>query len=296
MACLSARSRNLAVQYGAFTAKMKRKSDATAAFGRRPRRSRAGLRHEIAHRLTGRRRDAYERTMTQPPIPAPAPPAATARWLLRSRDRATLATLLAGGPAGAPYASLVLTATAADGAPLLLISDLAQHTINIAGEKRIALLFDGTGELDEPLTGPRVTVLGHAARCDDAPLRARYLARHPSAALYAGFADFHLYRVAIERAHLVAGFGRIDWIAAGDLLPPGIAALAAAEAALLDEINAGDAGALLGRPGEGWRLTGIDAEGIDLRRAGTVARRAFPAPVADAAAARAALAAASRGA
>jgi putative heme iron utilization protein len=230
--------------------------------------------------------------MTQPPTPASAPPAATARWLLRSRDRATLATSLAG----APYASLVLTATAADGAPLLLISDLAQHTINIAGEKRVALLFDGTGELDEPLTGPRVTVLGHAARCDDAPLRARYLARHPSAALYAGFADFHLYRVAVERAQLVAGVGRIGWIAAGDLLPPGIAALAADEAALLDEINAGDAGTLLGRPGEGWRLTGIDAEGIDLRRGGTVARRAFPTPVADAAAARAALAAASRGA
>src|SRR5258708_18582655 len=107
---------------------MKRKSDATAAFGRRPRRSRAGLRHEIAHRLTGRRRDAYERTMTQPPTPASAPPAATARWLLRSRDRATLATSLAG----APYASLLPTATAADRAPLLLISHLSPHTITIS--------------------------------------------------------------------------------------------------------------------------------------------------------------------
>lgn len=220
--------------------------------------------------------------MTEPSVP----PAATARALLRSRDRATLATSLAG----APYASLVLVATAADGAPLLLISDLAQHTINIAGEQRVALLFDGTGELDEPLTGPRATILGRAEPSDDAALRARYLVRHPSAALYAGFADFHLYRVAVERAHLVAGFGRISWIAAEDLLPAGIAALAAEEAALLDEFNGGDPGALLGRPGEGWRLTGIDAEGLDLRRAGAVARLAFPAPVADAAAARAAVA------
>src|SRR3954451_17231030 len=151
---------------------------------------------------------------------AASTPAATARALLRSRDRATLATSLAG----APYASLVLAATAADGAPLLLISDLAQHTINIAGDDRMALLFDGTGDLDEPLTGPRVTVLGRAERNTDDALRARYLARHPSAALYAGFADFHLYRVAVERAHLVAGFGRIHWIAAEDLLPPGTAA------------------------------------------------------------------------
>jgi putative heme iron utilization protein len=223
-----------------------------------------------------------EKAMTAPS----ALPAATARALLRSRDRATLATSLAG----APYASLVLAATAADGAPLLLISDLAQHTVNIAGEARVALLFDGTGELDEPLTGPRVSVLGRAERSDDARLRARYLARHPSASRYAGFGDFHLYRIAVERAHLVAGFGRIDWIAAADLLPPGIAALAAEEAALLDEMNEGDPGTLLGRPGEGWRLTGIDAEGLDLRRAGTVVRLAFPAPVTDAAAARAAFA------
>jgi heme iron utilization protein len=215
-----------------------------------------------------------------------ASPAATARALLRGRDRAALATSLDG----APYASLVLAATAADGAPLLLVSDLAQHTINIVADSRVALLLDGTGELDEPLTGPRVTILGRAERSDDAALRGRYLARHPSASLYAGFADFHLYRIAVERAHLVAGFGRIDWIAAGELLPPAIAALAGAEAGLLDELNQGDPGALLGQPGEGWRATGIDAEGIDLRRGGAVARRNFPAPVGDAAGARAALA------
>src|SRR6266704_3292356 len=117
-----------------------------------------------------------ERAMTEASS-SPAPPAAAARWLLRSRDRATLATLLAGGLAGAPYASLVLTATAADGAPLLLISDLAQHTINIAAEPSVALLFDGTAGFDEPLTGPRVTVLGRAERSVDARLRARFLAR-----------------------------------------------------------------------------------------------------------------------
>ena len=227
--------------------------------------------------------------MTSPP----PRPATTARLLLRSCDRATLATSLAG----APYASLVLAATAADGAPLLLISDLAQHTINIAGEPRVGLLFDGTAGLDEPLTGSRVTVLGRAERRDDdARLRARYVARHPSAAHYGGFADFHLYRIVVERAHLVAGFGRINWIAADDLLPPGLAALAAVEDEIVRHMNEDHAEAvalyarvLLGRPGEGWRLTGVDAEGIDLRSAGAVARLDFPAPVGDAAAARAAL-------
>jgi putative heme iron utilization protein len=227
--------------------------------------------------------------MVQPPTV----PAAAARSLVRSCDRTTLATSLAG----APYASLAMAATAADGAPLLLISDLAQHTMNIKDDPRVALLFDGTAGLEEPLTGARVTVLGRAERTEDSGLRARYLARHPSAARYVGFADFHVYRVAIERAHLVAGFGRIDWIAANDLLPPEIAALAAVEHAIIRHMNEDHADAvalyarvLLGRPGEGWRLTGIDAEGIDLRRAGAVARLDFPAPVADAEAARSALA------
>jgi heme iron utilization protein len=226
------------------------------------------------------------------------PPAIAARQLLRGLDRATLATAL---PGGAPYASLVLLATAADGAPLLLLSDLAQHTTNIAAEPRIALLLDGTGGRDEPLAGPRATLLGRAERGAAEDLRARFLARHPSAASYAGFADFHLYRVVLDRAHLVAGFGRIDWIAAADLLPPGLAALAAAEDEIVRHMNGDHAATvdlyartLLGRAGGGWQLTGIDAEGADLRRGGEVARLPFAAPVGDAQQARAALVALAR--
>lgn len=228
------------------------------------------------------------------------PPAVTARQLLRSLDRATLATALPASlrdaQGGAPYASLVLMATAPDGAPLLLLSDLAQHTINIAAEPRVALLLDGTIGRDEPLTGPRATLLGRAERSAADELRARFLARHPSAAFYAGFADFHLYRVAVDRAHLVAGFGRIDWIAAADLLPPGLAALAQSEDEIVRHMNADHADAvdlyaraLLGREGAGWQLTGIDAEGADLRRGGEVARLHFATPVGDAREARATL-------
>jgi putative heme iron utilization protein len=239
--------------------------------------------------LTRRAGGVYGKKMTA----APAPPAATtARWLLRSLDRASLATSFAG----APYVSLVLAATAPDGAPLLLLSDLAQHTVNIAADPRIALLFDGTAGHDEPLTGPRVTLLGRVERSDDARLRGRFLARHPGAALYAGFADFRLYRIAVARAHLIAGFGRIDWIEADALLPPGLGALAVVEDDIVRHMNDDHADAvalyanrLLGRPGEGWTLTGIDAEGVDLRRGGAIARLAFAAPVGDAAAARAAL-------
>src|SRR5260370_29061710 len=118
--------------------------------------------------------------MTGPPAP-PAP--LTARRLLRSLDRAALATSLAPSLGGGPYTSLVLVATAPDGAPLLLVSDLAQHTINIAAEPRVALLLDGTAGLTGPPTRPRVSVLGGAERSADRRPRPRFLPPHPRAPL-----------------------------------------------------------------------------------------------------------------
>jgi putative heme iron utilization protein len=221
-------------------------------------------------------------------------PAGFARRLLRSCDRAALATSLRG----APYASLVLVAADLDASPLLLLSDLAQHSRNIAFEPRVSLLFDATEDHPDPLAGPRLTVLGRAKAVDDGRLLERFTARHPSASLYAGFADFHLYRVGVDRAHLVAGFGRIEWVEAGELLfAPDTRALAAAEPAILAQINAHHSDAitfhalrLLGRAGSGWRMTGLDPEGVDLRCAGDTARLDFPSPVLSPEAARAALA------
>ena len=224
-------------------------------------------------------------------------PAASARRLLRAADRGALASRLADpGGGGWPYASLVLVATDQEAAPLLLLSDLAEHSKNIAADPRVALLIDGTAGLSDPLTGPRVTLLGEARKSPDQDGRARFLARHPAASDYAGFTDFNLYRVETARAHLVAGFGRIHWIAGEALRGAAAPALAAAEAGIVEHMNADHADALdlmvrilAGRRGEGWRMTGIDPEGCDLRRAGEVARLDFAAPVGDAETARAEL-------
>jgi putative heme iron utilization protein len=223
-------------------------------------------------------------------------PAQQARAVMRGVDRAALATLARPGTpeAGAPYASLVLVALDHDASPLLLVSQLADHTKNLQVDGRVSLLFDGTAGLAEPLTGPRVTVHGTAAPTDDTRLRARFLARHPGAAMYADFRDFGFWRVAPARAHLVAGFGRIHWIDSVSLEPS--AALAAAEPGIVAHMNHDHTDAvqlyatkLLGRTGGGWTMTGVDPEGIDLRREGEVARLPFARPVLDAEAARAEL-------
>ena len=135
---------------------------------------------------------------------------ALARRLTRAADRAVLATALAGD--GRPYASLVLMACDPGGSPLLLLSNLAEHTRNLTADPRVSLLVDGTAGHEDPLTGPRLTLLGRVAATDAPGCRARFLARHPESAAYADFGDFRFYRVSIERGHLVAGFGRIRWL------------------------------------------------------------------------------------
>jgi len=230
--------------------------------------------------------------MTEPSSQAQPSPADTARRLIRATDRATLATAFAGADSttlqsGWPYASLVLVAADYDSSPLLLISTLAEHTKNLQRDPRASLLFDGTAGLDDPLTGARVTVLGELQPDNDPVRRRRFVARHPSAASYAGFKDFSLYRLHMTRAHLVAGFGRIHWVDAASLLGPkaDTAWLCEHEPSILAHMNQDHAATidlyvehLLGLSGSGWQLTNVDREGADLRRGGVVARLDFPAP------------------
>lgn len=216
------------------------------------------------------------------------------RDLIRRRDRAALATALPGDAGAWPYASLVLVAADHDLSPILLMSDLAEHSKAIATDPRVSLLFDGTAGLVQPLTGPRVTVMGRAAKTDDERLKQRFLRHHPDAAMYAGFGDFHFYKVTLERTHLVGGFGKIRWIEPRELRAiPALEELAASEEGIVAHMNGDHADAvqlyaskLLGLPGTGWTMTGIDAEGIDLRLKGDVARLPFETPMTAAAEAR----------
>src|SRR5215471_8891217 len=101
-----------------------------------------------------------------------------AKKLLREGRTGALATLMPGS--GDPYCSLVNVATAADGAPLLLISRLAVHTRNILADPRVSLMLDERMP-GAPLQGARVMLMGAAAVSDDEDVRRRYLERQPEA-------------------------------------------------------------------------------------------------------------------
>lgn len=226
-------------------------------------------------------------------------PAALARHVLRLVPAASLATLATAD--GWPFASRVLHATDLDGAPLLLLSNLAEHTRNLKRDPRVSLLLDAPPVQRDLLSGPRLTLLGEATPCTFPAQRLRFLNRHVEAADYAGFADFTLYRLRLERGHFIAGFGRIVWLAPADLLRPPETALAEAEALIVREINEERREALIRIAtrllglGEGpWRLSGLDAEGLDLALEGRTARLDFEQAVSNPAMARAALAALAR--
>ena len=209
-------------------------------------------------------------------------PALAAKKLLREGRSGALGTLMPGS--GDPYCSLVNVATAADGAPLLLISRLAVHTKNVLADARVSLMIDERKEGD-PLQGARVMLMGTAAATQDPDARRRYLDRQPEAEMFAGFADFAFYRVALKAAHLVAGFGRIVDLKPQDILTEigDAAELVAAEPDILAHMN-GDhaevcrlyATKLLGAPDGEWRCVGCDPEGLELQQGRTALRLAFP--------------------
>ena len=209
--------------------------------------------------------------------------AAAARGLIRRARSAALATTLRGN-GGWAYASLVTVACDCDGSPILLLSDLADHTRNLMADSRASLLFEAASRKANPQTGPRVTALGRIEHSDAIGHRRRFLARHPSARHYAGFADFRVYRMAVDRAHYVGGFGRAEWIDGKNLILAGEAArsIAGSEAEILERMNGehGDAASLyatrlLGRHGDGWTMVAVDPEGCDLRRGNMLARLDF---------------------
>ncbi|MGC2781025.1 MAG: DUF2470 domain-containing protein [Bradyrhizobium sp.] len=208
----------------------------------------------------------------------------TASLLRRSRQGA-LATLMTGS--GDPYCSLVNVATAADGAPIILISRLAVHTKNVLADSRVSLMLDERAPGD-PLEGARIMLSGTASQATDenrAALRRRYLNAHPSAADYADFADFSFFLIRPSGTHLVAGFGRIVDLKPEQFLTDvsDAAALLDAEQGAVDHMNADHRDALalyatklLGADAQEWRCSGCDPEGLDLMADGRTLRLDFP--------------------
>ena len=94
------------------------------------------------------------------------------------------------------------------------ISQLAAHTKNLSGDRRVALFLAEPDRLEKnPLALKRVNLQGHAQpvtpespRHED--IKRRYIQRFPQSAMTFQLADFQLWTLEMATAHFVAGFGR----------------------------------------------------------------------------------------
>lgn len=208
----------------------------------------------------------------------PADPGFAVRRLLRAAREGSLATVMDG----APFASLVTPAVSCGGDLLMLVSSLSRHGKHLRQDGRCALLVGGEAPAANPQAAPRLTVTGTAEPVEDPELRDRWVRIHPYGALYAGFADFSLWRLRPEQAYFVAGFGRVRSLPGSALRPP--FDMSADESRLREAANARHAGTLPALA----RIVALDADGLDLGPAPTMdpdgealtRRIAFPSSVA----------------
>ena len=215
---------------------------------------------------------------------------AMARHILRTARHGALATL--DPVSGAPLVSRVALATDADGAPVILVSELARHSAALLSDARAAVLLGEPGKGD-PLAHPRLSLNCLAVRLgreteEGRRAARRYLAHHPKARLYADFSDFAFFRLEPQSAGLNGGFARACELRRGHLLTGAeiAAAVGGQEQAVLEEMNACHGRTLerlarqaTGAACRGWKMSGIDAEGFNLARGDSICRIGFPAPL-----------------
>ena len=178
---------------------------------------------------------------------------------------------------GWPVTSIVVPAAHIDGSPILLISDLADHTRHLRRDPRLSLLFtDGNidaGQSERIDTdNARLTIFGRAV-ADHAPeTRQRYLQTHPDAAQYADFADFDFYHVAVEAVYWVGGFGKQRRLTGNQFVIDGCQPLIDGHDEVIFQMNSDHADAIADIVGyftdqdknDGWKMVAIDCDGMDL--------------------------------
>ena len=207
------------------------------------------------------------------------------RELVRRQGNAVLSTLSVD-MAGWPFGSVAPYVLDHAGNPILLLSDLAQHTHNLRRDDRASLIVFEPQQVHIE-EGARATLLGRVTVMEnDEVIRDRYLRYLPQAAQYLAIHDFRFYRLAVDRVRYIGGFGKIHWLQGRDYrLSIDEEEFSLAEAAAVAHMNGDHGDALvrycqmLGASEPQPVLLGVDPEGFDIQtRAGRLRMR-FHEPV-----------------
>ena len=99
----------------------------------------------------------------------------------------------------------------------LLLSDLSDHARALVANPACSVLLGGPDDRGDPLTHPRLTLVGIATPADKSALRDAWSEARPKTRLYYDFPDFQLRSVEANGVLLVAGFGKAVRLRPGDL-------------------------------------------------------------------------------
>ena len=184
------------------------------------------------------------------------------RQLIRSASRGYLSTefepnnfknLRLGISKPFSYSTFVMAAFDYDLSPILLLSNLSEHTTNIKNNSLVSLMICEENNLynffpkfknkfpnidyEDPMSRPRVTLIGKIKKSSDENHQTRFLKRHPAARLYSGFGDMNFYKIEIKTAHLIGGFAQVKWFKKIELTNKQCFNYAESEADIISHMN-----------------------------------------------------------
>ncbi|KAF9972510.1 hypothetical protein BGZ73_004350 [Actinomortierella ambigua] len=151
-----------------------------------------------------------------------------ARRLIRNTGVGTFVSVMnnkyqGGALEGYPFGSMDYFSDDCEksGRPLMLLSHLQINVQNARADNRVALAvrkLPGPGERGNPMTDPRVTMMGHLRPLEkehhDKAVQC-FTAKHPDARWWlpnSGFHDFAWYTFEIESIYYIGGFGGLHYI------------------------------------------------------------------------------------
>jgi len=216
-----------------------------------------------------------------PSVPPPLTPIAElarpsaaeeARTIAASTNTGTLATLTS---AGDPWASFV-TYGLLGGAPVLCVSNLAEHGRNLTGDPRASIAIVAPTTDTDPLASGRITLAGVVERPagdERAQARQAHLDAVPAAKYYLDYSDFTLWVLRVDRVRWVGGYGRMDSADAASYASAQPDPVSPVAAGAVEHLNADHADSLvaMARKLGGYpdtvtaTCTGADRYGLDLR-------------------------------
>ena len=195
-----------------------------------------------------------------------------------------------------PYSTFTLVAFDYDLSPILLFSDLSEHTTNLKKNNLVSLMVCEEEKVyqlfpkfkkqftnyEDPMSRPRITLIGEIKISNNKQHKKRFLNRHPAAKLYSNFQDMNFYVIKIKSAHLVGGFAQVKWFGKNDLINTNTKNFSEMESEIIDHMNSYHKDSIdlyalkiLKLRTKGWTMSGIDPDGFDLRKKGNLARFNF---------------------